>query len=164
MSSRTEWLLKALYEAAGELQSQLLDVGESVASLRPQPDDLSPLQLAGSIRDHELVTAAHLQQIIFARATTLKRHDLEWLEPEPNYHMLSLDRLAAEYMALRRQTCGLLWSLTPRQWRLQADHPFKGTVSVEQLAVALHEHDLEHIWRTKRSAQAPLTPQPGGGR
>ncbi len=154
MSDRAEWLLKALYEAAGEMQSQVLELGDAWATRRPLPDELSLLELAGRVRDHELITASHLEQLAYGPVSTLKLHDLEWLAPDRDDAALDLERLMYEYLSVRRRTCSLLWSLGPRAWARRAEHPFMGSVSVEEIAVALHEHDLDHMWRAKRIVAA----------
>ena len=156
MPVRTDWLLKALWEAAGELEIALTEVRADASFDHPIPDECSLVELAGRVRDHEVVTGSHLERLAFFGAPTLKRHDLEWLEPERDYESVGIERLAFDFVRLRRHTCGLLWNLTPREWKQRAAHPFMGEVSVEQLAVGLHEHDIDAMWRVSVVTKALL--------
>ena len=149
MSERAEWLLKALYEAAEELLGQMLDSAE--AGKQPMADEPSLTRLAAAIRNQDLVTAWHLEQLLGSDTAHLKLHDLEWLEPDAEAGAgLDWERLLAEFVGARRHVFRLLAELAPREWRRRAQHPFRGSVSVEQLVSALHEHDLEALARAQR--------------
>jgi len=154
---RAEWLLKALWETAGELETALTNVRVDATVEHPVSGEYSVVELAGRVRDYELVTGAHLERLAFFGASTLPRHDLEWLEPDRDYESMGVDQLAFDFVRLRRRTCGLLWDLSPSEWARRAAHPFLGEVSVERLAVSLHEHDIDALWRVSVVTKALLT-------
>ena len=154
MPDRAEWLLKALHEAAGELESKLLEASDPLTRDYPVGDDLSLVEIARQMRDHEIIASWHLEQLVFSRLQTLRLHDLEWLSLDPDERTDDVEHLLREYAIARRANCGLLWSLGPYEWRRSAEHPFRGTISVEDVAVALHEHDIEHMWRLGRVTKA----------
>ena len=82
---RAEWLLKALWETAGELETALTNVRAAESAAHPVSGESSLVELAGRVRDHEIVTGAHLERMAFFGASTHTRHDLEWLEPDRAY-------------------------------------------------------------------------------
>ena len=145
MPVRVEWLLKALWETAGELESALTNVRADAVAEHPVSGENSLVELAGRVRDQEIVTGAHLERLAFFGAPTL------------DYEAIGVDQLAFEFVRLRRRTCGLLWDLRPGDWERRASHPFMGEVSVERLAVNLHEHDIDAMWRVGLVTKALLT-------
>lgn len=154
MPNRAEWLLKALHEAAGELESKLLDASDPLTRDYPVGDDLSLVEITRQMRDREIIGGWHLEQLVFSRLQTLKLHDLEWLSLDTDDRPNDVELLLHEYASARRRNCGLLWNLGPYEWQRSANHPFMGTISVEDVAVALHEHDIEHMWRAGRVTKA----------
>ncbi len=154
MPVRAEWLLKALWETAGELETALTNVRADAVADHPVSGECSLVELAGRVRDQEIVIGAHLERLAFFGASTLPRHDLEWLEPTRDYESIGVDQLAFDFVRLRRRTCGLLWDLSPSEWERRATHPFMGEVSVERLAVSLHEHDIDTMWRVSLVTKA----------
>ena len=146
---RASWLLKALHEASGEVQEALLaaDRGRYDSDLAESAWDLAV---------HERSTGWHVEQVLRGR-DQLTLHPAEWLST--GVETSDVADLVRIYGRSRSETCGLLWGLPPDYLERGAQHPFRGTVSLEDLFVALHERDIETMLALQRiSAPAPLGP------
>ena len=51
---------------------------------------------------------------------------------------------------MRRETAYLLWGLTEANWGRAAEHPYRGSVTLEEVARELAQHDLEHLWQMRQ--------------
>lgn len=150
MRTRAMWLVKALAESGHEQEELLLDASEADAQRHPLPGEWSLVEIAGHLRDRESITAYHMEQLLLETATSLRLHDLEWLDPAPEYGDAGLGHLLRAYAAQRRWVCHMLVAVASCDRDPSAHHPFMGTVSVLRLADALHDHDLEHLWQARR--------------
>ena len=164
MPSRSGWLSKALYEMSGELHTRLTAFGPRLAQERPLPDCETALELACLLRDRELIAAHHIEQCVYGPPVQLHLHELEWLEPDTSPKSWEdIDDLMHEFSGLRHRTCSLFWGLTDREWQITTDHRFVGKVTLEDIVVRLHEHDIEGLWKAKRLADALGVRQPHFG-
>ena len=164
MPSRPDWLTKALHEMAGELHTRLTAFGPGVADEHPLPNMESPLGVARGLRDRELISGSHIQQFMYGPPHSLRLHELEWLDDRPDpFAREDIDGLMYEFLGLRQRTCSLFWGFGEHEWQGSAHHRFQGDVTLEQLVVALHEHDIEALWKAKRLADALGARQPHWG-
>lgn len=168
MPSRPDWLAKALYEMSGELHTRLTAFPEHAADDHAVANVESPRELARLLRNRERITGYHVEQFAYGRPRELRLHELEWLEPDPTapddaFDAHDIEELMYEFVGLRRRTCSLFWGLSDRDWDASAHHRFLGEVTLEALVVALHEHDIEALWKAKKLADALGVPQPHAG-
>lgn len=164
MPNRPEWLMKALHEMAGELYTRLTVFPPAVINEQPVPNVESPLTLARALRDRELISSSHIEQFIYSVPPSLRLHELEWLNDEPDpFAPTDIDNMMYEFLELRRHTCNLFWSLNEHEWQDRSHHRFQGEVTLEQIVVTLHEHDMEALWKVKKLADALGAPQPHFG-
>jgi len=55
-----------------------------------------------------------------------------------------------ELSRLRQRSAQLLWSLEPSDWEREGLHPYRGRLSIMQVARDMNEHDLGHLWQMRR--------------
>ena len=55
---------------------------------------------------------------------------------------------------LRRRSTYRLWDIDDRDWERTGEHPYRGSVSVLQIAREMYQHDLEHLWQARRMMDA----------
>jgi hypothetical protein len=55
-----------------------------------------------------------------------------------------------EVEAAREETVWLLYTLDEDDWSRTAQHPYRGIVSLYDVARELHEHDLDHLFQARR--------------
>jgi hypothetical protein len=162
--NRPDWLTKALHEMAGELHTRLTAFDPAVVDEQPVPNMDSPLLVARELRDRELISGSHIEQFVYGVPRSLRLHELEWLDDEPDpFARNDIDSLMYEFLGLRRRTCSLFWGMGEHEWHGSAYHRFQGEVTLEQIVVALHEHDIEALWKAKKLADALGAPQPHFG-
>jgi hypothetical protein len=162
--SRSDWLTKALHEMSGELHTRLTAFDRASIHETPVPGTESPLELARLLRNRELISGSHIEQCVYGPPGSLRLHDLEWLDPAVDpFEADDVTELMYEFLGLRRRTCSLFWGMSEREWHQTTHHRFLGSVTLEDLVVALHEHDIEALWKAKKLADALGAPQPHFG-
>lgn len=148
--SSQRWMLKALHEAAGELRSQLLGLSEDDLRHRPAPDEWSLKEIAAHLRDAEACFLERLELIAGQDEPILPNIETDTYVLERDYRSLDLHEVLLEFSRLRHRSTDLLWSLAPPDWERQGLHPYRGRLSVTQVARDMNEHDLDHLWQMRR--------------
>ena len=148
------WILKALREAGNELIGQFYGLSEEELRWRPLDDERSLEEVASHLRDREEITLRQIQCI----AET----DGEPVLPTADFDTLSLDRdhqrhdaweALRAFSRLRNQTSMTLWGLLSEDWERCGRHPYRGPLSIAQIARELAQHDLAHLWQVRRLRQ-----------
>jgi hypothetical protein len=146
------WLLKALREAAGEIEEYLYAIDREDAIRRPEADEPNLIELAAQLRDNEEQVLGWLEIITSARRRDppLPYVNVDLLPLERDYSRLEVRKVLREFTASRRRTVHLLWSLDNRDWRRQGIHPYRGPISVQEIVQELNWHDLRNLWEVRR--------------
>ncbi len=152
--------LKALREAAHELESQLWGLDEEDLRRRPADDDWSLKEIAAHLRDCEEHFLESLELIAFADTPQLPAFDGDGLVLERDYRAIDIYEALERFTYLRHRTVSLLWSLEPDDWERCGRHRYLGEVSIARLAREQNEHDLEHLWQARRLRETLAEPAP----
>ena len=154
---RQGWVLKALREAGSSLLSELYDVDEESLVWRPAEGEWSLKEIAAHLRDAEELALAQFNAFVagsFSALPTgqagLPAWDVDLLPQERDYQSGEIARVLASFRGLRRETTYLLWALTEADWQRSAEHPYRGPVTLGELARELAQHDLEHLWQVRQ--------------
>ena len=142
------FLLKALAEAGHELEEELYGCPRRL--LDAPADGWSLRLVAAHVRAYEEMVADYIERILSEREPLLEVVDTEAMLDAPERCREDVDRAMLVFSHLRRRTQYLLWDLGDRDWERTGRHPYRGPVSVIQLARELHLHDLENLWRARR--------------
>jgi len=148
--SNQQWMLKALHEAADELQSQLLGLSEEELCRRPAPGEWSLKEIAAHLRDAEACFLERLRLIVSQDEPHLADIDVDAYVLERDYQSLDLHEVLLGFSRLRQRSASLLWSLEPSDWEREGLHPYRGRLSIMQVARDMNEHDLGHLWQMRR--------------
>ena len=148
--STQHWMLKALHEAAGELQGQLLGFSEEDLRHRPAPDEWSLKEIAAHLRDAEVCFGERLELIAGRDEPDLPDIQTDVYVMERDYRSLDLYEVLMEFSRLRHRNTDLLWTLAPSEWEREGLHPYRGRLSILQVARDMNEHDLGHLWQVRR--------------
>jgi hypothetical protein len=150
--AQIRWLLKALREAAGEIEEYLyrLDGGEATAA--SDQDGPTLIEIAARLRDNEEQVLGWLDLIATSRrySPPLPYTNIDLLPFDRDYRRLSLRKVLRQFLALRQQTIRLLWLLEPRDWLRSGEHPYRGTLSIGEIVRDLNWHDLSCLWEIRR--------------
>ena len=151
------FLLKALGEASGEFRRALEGVRRR-AMLAPgtgQDECWTLLGLAAHVRDVELGVHEQLETILRHRGEPGIPHvridEIPYLE---DYADEDEEEVLDEFHYYRRQTAYTLWDCPEPDWERAGIHPYRGRLTVLQLARELYQHDLEHLWQARRMVDA----------
>ena len=146
------FLLKALSEAAGELQRSFH--GLRRAELLRRGDGFDDcwclLSIAVHLRDVEEEAAEQFELMLDQREPDLRHVDLDRVPIESEYLDADEDEALSDFRQLRRESAYLLWDLTPKAWQRGGLHPYRGRITVLEFARDLYQHDLEHLWQVRR--------------
>ncbi len=162
-SDEPRWRLKALREAAHELESQLWEADVQDQRRRIADDAWSLAEIAAHIRDREQHFLRSLELIFAWDAARIPHFDGEALAMERDGQQLDMYEALDRYTYLRHASVNLLWSADADAWEKTGIHPYLGPVSVRRLAREQNEHDLEHLWQVRQlretlASSAPATP------
>jgi hypothetical protein len=149
-SGSKRWLLKAVREAAGELFQQFSGLDERGLCWRPADGEWCLKEIAAHVRDAELMYQSQIEAIARRRRGTLPYDAVDVLPAERDYRDQPLRNFLWEFEATREETVWLLYSLDEEDWSRCGRHPYRGEVSIYDIARELHEHDLDHLFQARR--------------
>jgi len=149
-SGGKRWLLKAVREAAGELFQQFSGLDEAALCWRPAPAEWCMKEIAAHVRDAELLYQRQIEAIARGDDERLPYEPVDVLPFERDYRGEPLRPFLYEYESAREDTIWLLYSLDEEDWQRTGRHPYRGRVSIFDIARELHEHDLEHLVQARR--------------
>ncbi len=144
------WVLKALREAGSSLLSELYGLSEEELRWRPGEGEWSLKEIAANVRDAEELALAQLKAFVTGTGSRLPAWDVDVLPRERDYQAEEIGGLLASFRGLRRETTNLLWALADSDWTIGKEHPYRGNVTLEQLAREMAQHDLERLWQVRR--------------
>jgi hypothetical protein len=144
------WLLKALREAANEIEGQVFGLSEEQLCRRPPDEEWSLKETLLHLRDAEEVYLRWLELIALCEEADLPNIDVDDYPSERDYQSADLYDALLAFAHLRRETTHLLWSLSPDEWQREGRHPIRGQLTLQRLVREMNEHDLEHLWQMRR--------------
>jgi len=144
------WVVKALREAGNCLLSELYGLDEEELRWRAAEGEWSLKEIAAHVRDAEELALAQINAFVSGSSSLLPAWDVDLLPQERDYQSEEIAGLLASFRSMRRETTYLLWGLTEANWGRAAEHPYRGLVTLEEVARELAQHDLEHLWQVRR--------------
>jgi hypothetical protein len=150
--SDPSFLIKALSEASGELRRSLYGLPRP-ALLAPGPDfdeDWCLLGIAAHMRDIEGGWQGQLDLMLRRREPELRHVDMDDIPFRVDYEDEDEEEILEEFHFLRRRTSYFLWDIAPGDWERGGIHPYRGRITVIELARDMYQHDLEHLWQARR--------------
>ena len=142
MSDNRRWLIKALREAAGELQDQIART--LMDNDAPPEARQAAAEAAKELAKQETIAAHQIAHLVFTEVEDLPLHDYEWLEEGPEG--TPWDHLR-RYGDLRDQIVAVLAMLSEEEWERTARHRFRRALSVSAVSRSQHQNDLDHTSR-----------------
>jgi hypothetical protein len=148
--------MKAVREMAGELYRQFSGVHEKGLRWRPGPREWCLKEIAAHMRDAEILYQRQIETIVngFSTPARLPHEPLDVLPSERGYRGEDLQHFLYEYEAAREETVWLLYTLDEDDWLRTGLHPYRGEISVYDIARELHEHDLQHLNQARITREA----------
>lgn len=154
--SDPSFLRKALSEASGELRQQFYGIPRQLLleSGDPPDEDWSLLTLAVHLRDVEEGFLRQLEAILSSRTPEIEHvglHDIPFLD---DHRHEDAERVLEEHHYYRRHATYILWELSGSAWERRGIHPYRGELTITDLAREMYQHDLEHLWQAQRMVEA----------
>ena len=150
--SDPSFLIKALNEACGELRHSIYGIPRSrLLQPAPAPDeDWCLMGVAFHMRQVEEGFLEQLEAILSSRNAEIPHVDLDDIPFREDYANLDEDEVLAEFQYYRRHSNYVLWDLSANQWDRTGRHPYRGELTITDLAREMYRHDLEHLWQVRR--------------
>ncbi len=148
--------MKSVREMAGELYRLFRGVDDDDLCWRPATGEWCLKEIAAHVRDAELLYQRQIETIAhsYASRVRLPHEPLDVLPAERNYIDEPLQHFLYEYEAAREETIWLLHSLDSDDWLRTGTHPYRGEISIYDIARELHEHDLQHLNQARVTREA----------
>lgn len=157
MSDNRRWLIKALREAAGELQDQ---IGRTLMDQDAPPEARqAAAEAAKELAKQETIAAHQIAHLLYTDVEGLPLHDYEWLSEGPEGTPWDHLRL---YDHLRDQIVTVLSMLSDREWLRSGHHRFHSQLSTLIIIEELHSHDLIVATRVSHTPITQSTDHPRG--
>lgn len=159
--SDPSFLLKALGEASGELQRAFygLHPRQLTAPGHGQDDGWCLQAIAYHVRETERGFLGQFEAIVNSRReAAIPLVDVDDIPFERDYHETDEEEVLEEFHYLRRRTTYMLWDLGESDWQRAGVHPYRGRMTVLELTREMYQHDLEHLWQTRRMIEALTSP------
>ena len=153
-SGQRRWLLKALRESSGELFGIFRGFSERDLRWRPAEHEWCLKEIAAHMRDAELLFQRQIEAIAHEYEPRLPHESIDVLPSERDYRDEPLTRLLDEFGEAREETFWLLRMLGENEWQRCGEHPYRGRISIHDIARELHEHDLEHLYEARGLREA----------
>jgi hypothetical protein len=153
-SGERRWLMKAVREMSGELYRLFAGVNEKGLRWRPGLREWCLKEIAAHVRDAEVLYQRQIEAISHRAGVRLPHEALDVLPAERRYIEEPLQRFLYEYEAAREETVWLLHTLDEDDWRRTGLHPYRGEISIHDIARELHEHDLQHLNQARITREA----------
>ena len=150
-STESRWLLKALREAAHELDAQLWGLDEADLRWRPSDGGWSLKEIAAHLRDCEEHFLQALEAIAMEHEPRIAALDADALVLERDYREIDIYDTLEQLSDLRQRAVMILWQ---EDWQRTGRHQYLGPVSIARLARDQSHHDLEHLWQARRLREA----------
>jgi hypothetical protein len=144
------FVLKALREAGSSLVSEMYGVDDELLDVSLAEGELCLKEIAAHLRDAEELALKQMAAIAEGSRRALPAWDVDLLPMERDYRKDDIETLLGEFRALRRETSEFLWMAGDYAWESVGRHPYRGDVTLGQIASELAQHDLEHLWQVRR--------------
>lgn len=150
--SDPSFLLKALGEASGELQRAFYGVPhrELLAEAGHPDEGWNLLAIPYHCLQVEKGVQRQLETILSSREADIRHVDFDDIPFREDYYEEDVEELTEEFHYLRRRTTYLLWDIDERDWQRGGNHPYRGRITVLDIAREMYQHDLEHLWQARR--------------
>ena len=156
------FLLKALGEASGELQRAFYGLHpRDLMAPGTGVDDGWRLQaIPYHMRQVEEGFASQFEAMLRRREPAIRNVDADDIPFHQDYYELDEEEVLEEFHYRRRRTTHALWDISENDWQRGGIHPYRGRITVLQLAREIYQHDLEHLWQTRRMIDALTSRSP----
>lgn len=150
--SDPSFLIKALNEASGELRHTLSGVPRRhlLRYGTNQDESWCLLGVVAHMRDVEAGFLKQLEAIVDRRDAGIPHVDLDDIPMREDYEHEDADDVLEQFHYYRRHSNYVLWDLSPGQWERAGRHPYRGRLTITDLARDMYRHDLEHLWQARR--------------
>ena len=155
--SDPSFLLKALGEASGELQRAFygLHPRQLAEPGRGQDDGWCLQAIPYHARQTERGFLSQFEAIVNSRRESVIPHvDVDDIPFAEDYEETDEEEMLEEFHYLRRRTTYMLWDLGESDWQRAGIHPYRGRMTLRELTRDMYQHDLEHLWQTRRMIDA----------
>lgn len=153
------FLLKAMREASGELRRAVEGIPHRLLLRHGTGSDENwcLLAIAAHMRETEGGFYRQIETIITRPESEMCHVDFDDIPLEEAYFEEDEGELLEDFHYMRRRSAYVLWDISEREWQMGAIHPYRGRMTLMELAREMYRHDLEHLWQARRIVDSVQT-------
>ena len=102
------------------------------------------------MRDAEHLYLRQIEAIANGDGGRLPHEPVEVYPAERGYRDEPVESFLWEFESAREETVWTLYALDEEAWNQTGEHPYRGTVSIYDIAREIHEHDLQYLIMARR--------------
>jgi hypothetical protein len=151
--SNARWLMKALREVAGEIESLLGGLGPKELRWRPGADAWSAREVIAFLAASEREDLRAISAMIDRDGARIEERRAHLVPDETDFETTPVRRLFSDFVTLREE---LLWTLQLAEdgWDHAGKHPYRGRVTLSQYVHEVNERDLEAMLQLRGIREA----------
>ena len=143
--------LKMMATTCAVLQNIVRDLAPGRAtSLRDGPHGWNTVEILCHLRDFDTIFRERAALMLQQDSPALPAYDHEALVIERAYAKQNLHTVLAELVDSRQKSQAFFEALTEAQWDRPGQHAERGQITLNDIAVQLGTHDLDHIEQITR--------------
>lgn len=149
-SGSKRWILKAVREVAGELMQLYHRLDDASLRWRPAPDEWCMKEIAAHMRDSEQLFLRQIEAIAQGDPGPLPHEPVDVYPAERTYRDEPVEHFLWEFESAREESVWTLYALDQDDWEKTGEHPYRGMISIYDIAREMHEHDLQYLLMARR--------------
>lgn len=137
--------MKLLPTAPARYARAIKGLKEAQLNRRPSPKKWSIKEIIGHVADSEIIYGCRYRTILGEPGCMIVGYDQDKTSDVLRYRRHRIGRIMEKYRLLRADQVDMLRRLTPAERKRYGVHSERGRESVEQIALLLAGHDLNHL-------------------
>lgn len=139
------YLLNGLEGSPTVLAQLMTGIPSDAWDRRPDPDRFTLREVVAHLADWERVWQERVETALTADPAVFPDRDPGQLALDGDYASADPETSAREFRERRAELVGQLGELSSEDWQRSGEHPLRGVLTIEDLAVTALGHDGYHL-------------------
>jgi uncharacterized damage-inducible protein DinB len=140
-------------ETAAELEKLVEGIPAEKLTKRPTPEKWSVAEVLAHLAEAEITSSWRYRQMLEHDGCSLPGYDQNLWNRLGAYALRKPEDSLQQFRLLRDANLQMLSKLTPEEWQKHGVHTERGRMTVQELAVQIAGHDINHVAQIKAILQ-----------
>ena len=140
-------------ETAAELEKLIEGIPAEKLTKRPTPEKWSVAEVLAHLAEAEITSSWRYRQMLEHDGCSLPGYDQNLWNRLGSYASRKPEDSLQQFRLLRDANLQMLSKLTPEEWQKHGIHTERGRMTVQELAVQIAGHDINHVAQIKAILQ-----------